>query len=80
MYLVYIYWCEIYLLSFLCDVCNEVHEHMQSLSELWYNYYVMITSLKTCGLNIIIHGIFKKDIKFSRKNNIIWFDSYDECD
>ena len=24
----------IYSLSFLCDVCNEVHEHVQSLSKL----------------------------------------------
>ena len=26
MYVFYIHWNEIYLLSFLCDVYNEVHE------------------------------------------------------
>ena len=28
MYLVYIHWNEIYLLSFLCDFHNEVYEHI----------------------------------------------------
>ena len=29
MYVIYIDWNEIYLFSFLCDIRNEVHEHMQ---------------------------------------------------
>ena len=29
MYLVYVHLNEIYSFSFLCDVCNEVHEHVQ---------------------------------------------------
>ena len=29
MYLVYVHWNEIDWLSFLGDVCNEVHEYMQ---------------------------------------------------
>ena len=45
MYLVYVYLKEIDLLTFLCDIFNEVHEHMQWLSELWWDHNTMITSL-----------------------------------
>ena len=71
MYLVYVHWNEIYSLSFLCDVCNEVHEHVQWLSELWWDHNIVITSLETYVLNIPIRGIFEKDIKLSEENNTI---------
>ena len=71
MYLVYVHWNKIYSLSFLCDVCNQVHEHMQWLGELWWDCNTMMTSLWTYILNIIICGIFEKDIELSRKNNTI---------
>ena len=29
MYFFYVHWNDIYSLSFLCDVYNEVYEHMQ---------------------------------------------------
>ena len=28
-FLVYIHWNEIYLSSFLCDVCNEINKYMK---------------------------------------------------
>ena len=45
MYFDYVYWNEIYSLSFLYNACNEVYEHMQWLSELWLDYDTMISSL-----------------------------------
>ena len=45
MYLVDVHWNEIHLLSFMCDVCNEVHDNMQWLSELWWYHNTVITSL-----------------------------------
>ena len=35
MYLIYANWNETYLLLLFGNVCNEVHEHMQWLNELW---------------------------------------------
>ena len=45
MYLVYVHWNEILSFSFLCDICNEVHEHMPWLSELWWDHTIMIIIL-----------------------------------
>ena len=45
MYLVYIDLKEIYSSSFLCDVRNEVYEHMHWLNELWWDHNIVITSL-----------------------------------
>ena len=36
---------EIYSLSFLCDVWNEVLKNMQWLNELWWDHNTKITSL-----------------------------------
>ena len=67
-----------YSLSFLCDVCNKVHEHMQWSRELWWDHNTLIAGLSTYVLNIPILGIFEKDIELSWKNSTIWSDSYDE--
>ena len=45
MYLVYVHWNEIYSLSFLCDIFNEFYEHVQWLSELWWDHNIGIASL-----------------------------------
>ena len=34
-----------YLLSFLCDVYNEFHKHMQRSSELCYDHNIVISGL-----------------------------------
>ena len=38
----------------------------------------MITSFKTYIQSILIWKIFEKDIKLSRKNTIVWYDTYDK--
>ena len=45
MYPVYGHWNEIYLFLFLCEIHNEVHKHVQWLSELWEDHNIVITSL-----------------------------------
>ena len=54
MYFIYVNWNEIYSLSILCDVYNEVQDHMQWLSELWWDHNTVILSLKIYVLNIHI--------------------------
>ena len=62
----------------MCDVCNEVYEHMQWLSELWWDHTTIITSIQIYVLNIPICGIFERDIELSKKKSTIWSNSYDE--
>ena len=78
MYLIYVHWNEIYLLSFLCDICNEVYKHMQWLSEFWWDHDIMISCFQTYVIKILIHVIFEKDIKLFRNNIIIRSESFDE--
>ena len=44
MYLNFVHSNKIYSLSFLFEVCNEVNEYMQELSELWWDQNTSITS------------------------------------
>ena len=55
-YRIYTHWNEIYSLSFFYDICNEVHEHMKWLSELWWDHNIVITSLLKYVLNIPFMG------------------------
>ena len=41
------------------------------------DHNIIITSLLAYVLNIPIRGIFKKDLKFSKKESTIWAYSYD---
>ena len=53
--------------SFLCDVCNEVHEHMQWLSELWWDRNIMVTSLEAHFQTSLFIGYSKRTSNYPKR-------------
>ena len=68
---------EIYSFSFLCNECNEVYEHMQWLRDLWWYHNTMITNIETQVLNILLCGIFEKDIELLRRRDRVVVEYHD---
>ena len=53
-----------YLLSFLCNVCNEIRKGMSLLSELLRDHHIMITNI----LNKFSEFSYSKDTKEGYQN------------